>query len=348
MRPKLLLSELSVSSGVSSMNGSNLASPQYSDILEARDQIAGQAVRTPLLRNDVLDERLNGRIFIKAECLQRTGSFKFRGAFNRISRLTVEERKHGVIAYSSGNHAQGVSAAAKLTGTTATILMPKDAPVAKVEGVKFWGGKVVFFDRTTENREELGARIAEDENRVLVPPYEDRLIIAGQGTAALEACEDLERDGLRADIFMCPAGGGGLIAGTGLSARQHNPDAEIWAVEPENFDDYRRSLLSGKRESNAQLTGSICDAIITPMPGALTWSVNANQLTGGVTVSDDEALEAMAFAWRNLKIVAEPGGVVALAAALNGRVDLAGKTACLVISGGNVDRAMFNRALDLA
>jgi threonine dehydratase len=329
------------------MNVSQPVLPVFADIIDAQAQLAGQAVHTPLLRSDVLDERLGAQIFVKAECLQRTGSFKFRGAYNRISRLTSEERRRGVFAYSSGNHAQGVAAAAKLTGTNATILMPKDAPAAKVEGVKFWGGKVVFFDRATENREELGARIAEAEGRVLVPPYEDKFIIAGQGTAALEACQDLEQQGARADLFISPAGGGGLIAGTGLAANQHNPAAQIWAAEPEGFDDHRRSLASGQRETNDQLTGSICDAIITPTPGALTWSLNATQLSGGVAVTDEDALRAMAFAWRHLKIVAEPGAAVALAAVLSGRLDVRDRTVCVVVSGGNVDRAMFHRALDL-
>ena len=323
--------------------------PVYSDIADAAARLQGHAVRTPLLRNDVLDGRLGARVFIKAECLQRTGSFKFRGAFNRISRLSEAERARGVMAYSSGNHAQGVAAAARLNGTTAKILMPSDAPRAKVDGVRFWGGEVVEYDRGTENREEMGRSIAAAEGRVLVPPYEDPFIIAGQGTAALEAVEQLTEAGAAApDVVICPAGGGGLIAGTGLAVLHHHPDAQIWAAEPDGFDDHRRSLASGRRETNARLTGSLCDAIITPTPGELTWSLNSRQLAGGAAVSDDEALDAVAFAWRHLKIVVEPGGAVALAAILSGRVDVAGKTVCVVASGGNVDRAMFGRALERA
>jgi len=321
--------------------------PGHADILDAAGRLAGQAVRTPLLRNDVLDERLGARIFVKAECLQRTGSFKFRGAYNRISRLNAEDKRRGVIAYSSGNHAQGVAAAARLVGTHATILMPTDAPAAKVEGVRFWGGKVVRYDRATESREEIGARIAAAEGRILVPPYEDRFIIAGQGTAGLELVEQLAELGLAPDIVSAPAGGGGLIAGTGLAVKHAHPDAQIWAAEPEGFDDHRRSLEAGARVANDRLTGSICDAIITPTPGELTWQLNARQLSGGIAVSDEEALEAMAFAWRHFKIVIEPGAVVALAGVLSGKLDVAGKTVCVLATGGNVDRAVFARALEL-
>lgn len=325
---------------------SPLNPPSYSDIADAAERLAGHAVRTPLLRNDVLDERTGARVFVKAECLQRTGSFKFRGAFNRISRMDSDEKTRGVMAYSSGNHAQGVAAAARINGTTAKILMPADAPRSKVEGVKFWGGEVVEYDRGTQNREEMGRAIAEAEGRVLVPPYEDPFIIAGQGTAALEASEQMAEAGAVPDIVICPAGGGGLIAGTGMAMLHHHPAVQVWAAEPVGFDDFRRSLASGKREVNERLTGSVCDAIITPTPGELTWSINSGQLAGGAAVSDDEALAAVAFAWRHLKIVVEPGGAVALAAVLTGRVETRGKTVCVIASGGNVDRAMFTRALE--
>ncbi|MBO6765974.1 threonine/serine dehydratase [Maricaulis sp.] len=325
---------------------SPLTPPSYSDIADAAERLAGHAVRTPLLRNDVLDERTGARVFVKAECLQRTGSFKFRGAFNRISRMDSDEKTRGVMAYSSGNHAQGVAAAARINGTTAKILMPADAPRSKVEGVKFWGGEVVEYDRGTQNREEMGRAIAEAEGRVLVPPYEDPFIIAGQGTAALEASEQMAEAGAVPDIVICPAGGGGLIAGTGMAMLHHHPSVQVWAAEPVGFDDFRRSLASGQREVNERLTGSVCDAIITPTPGELTWSINSGQLAGGAAVSDDEALAAVAFAWRHLKIVVEPGGAVALAAVLTGRVETRGKTVCVIASGGNVDRAMFTRALE--
>lgn len=319
--------------------------PVHDDILDAARRLHGQAVRTPLLRNDRLDEETGARVFVKAECLQRTGSFKFRGAFNRISRLDAAEKARGVMAYSSGNHAQGVAAAARLSGTRAKILMPSDAPASKVEGVRFWGGEVVFYDRATENREEMGRAIAEAEGRVLVPPYEDPFVMAGQGTVGLEIIEQLDELGEAPDLVTCPAGGGGLIAGLGLAVLHARPQAQVWAAEPDGFDDHRRSLASGTRERNARLTGSVCDAIITPTPGELTWSLNASQLAGGVAVSDDEALDAVAFAWRHLKLVVEPGAAVALAAVLSGKLDVAGRTVAVVASGGNVDRAMFERAL---
>jgi len=319
--------------------------PVYADILDAATRLAGQAIETPLVRSDWLDDRLGAKLFVKAECLQRTGSFKFRGAFNRISRLSDAEKARGIVAYSSGNHAQGVAAAARLSGTHAKILMPSDAPRSKVDGVEFWGGEVVPFDRATESREAMGAAICEAEGRILVPPYEDPRIIAGQGTAGLEAANQLQALGERPDLVVCCAGGGGLIAGVGLAMRHTFPDIEIWAAEPVGFDDHKRSLASGKRETNDRLTGSICDAIITPTPGALTWALNSTQLTGGAAISDDEALDAMVAAWRHLKIVVEPGGVAALAAVLSGKIDIAGKTVCVLATGGNVDAAVFQKAL---
>lgn len=319
--------------------------PSHADILDAAKRLEGHAVRTPLLRNDQLDARTGARIFVKAECLQRTGSFKFRGAFNRISRLDDAEKERGILAYSSGNHAQGVAAAARINGTTAKILMPADAPRSKVEGVVFWGGEVVTYDRGTESREKIGQAIAAEEGRVLVPPYEDPFVIAGQGTAGLEAAQQLRARGESPDIVVCCAGGGGLIAGVGLAMRDAFPGVEIWAAEPEGFDDHRRSLASGKRETNERLTGSICDAIITPTPGVMTWALNASQLTGGAAISDDDALDAVATAWRHLKIVVEPGGAAALAAVLSDKLDIADKTVCVLATGGNVDPAVFQQAL---
>jgi threonine dehydratase len=320
--------------------------PEYADILSAADQIKGHAVRTPLLRNDRLDKLLNARVFIKAENLQRTGSFKFRGACNRISRLSDEEKKRGIIAYSSGNHAQGVSAAARIFGTSATIVMPQDAPATKVDGVRFWGGRVVFFDRSSESREEIAADLSKKDGSTLVPPYEDGFVMAGQGTAGLEAIEQLAELDAQPDIAICPTGGGGLVAGVGLAVKHHYPDAQIWAAEPEGFDDHARSLTSGDRVSNDKLTGSICDAIITPTPGKMTWHLNSRQLAGSAIVSDDEVLDAMAYAWQNFKIIVEPGGIAAFAAVLSGKLDVAGKTVCVLATGGNVDLDVYRLALD--
>lgn len=323
----------------------SLNPPVYADIQVAAERLKGQAVRTPLIENAVLNEMAGGRVLIKAECLQRTGSFKFRGAYNRISQLTPEQRQAGVVAYSSGNHAQGVAAASKIVGCPALILMPLDAPQTKVEGVKFWGGEVRQFDRATENREEIGARLAEERGAVLVPPYEHNDIIAGQGTAGLEAVEQMAEIGATPDLAICCAGGGGLIAGVGLAVKHHHPEAQIWAAEPEEFDDHRRSVLSGRRERNDRLSGSICDAIITPTPGELTWALNAHQLSGGYAVSEDEVLDSMAFAFRHLKLVIEPGGAAALAAVTSGKAKLDGRTVLVLATGGNVDKAMFERAL---
>lgn len=323
----------------------SLNPPVYADIQAAAERLKGQAVRTPLIENAALNEKAGGRVLIKAECLQRTGSFKFRGAYNRISQLTPEQRQAGVVAYSSGNHAQGAAAASKIIGCPAIILMPLDAPTTKVEGVKFWGGEVRQFDRATENREEIGARLAEERGAVLVPPYEHNDIIVGQGTAGLEAVEQMAEIGATPDLAICCAGGGGLIAGVGLAVKHHHPQAEIWAAEPEEFDDHRRSVASGRRERNDRLSGSICDAIITPTPGELTWALNSHQLSGGYAVSEDEVLDSMAFAFRHLKLVIEPGGAAALAAVTSGKAELDGRTVLVLATGGNVDKAMFERAL---
>ncbi|MDM7983046.1 MAG: threonine/serine dehydratase [Maricaulis sp.] len=320
--------------------------PAFADIEDAAARVKGVAVETPLLRSDVLDAKVGGRVFVKPECLQRTGSFKFRGAYNRISRLCEAELARGVVAYSSGNHAQGVAAAARLKGSRAKILMPGDAPAAKVEGVLFWGGEVVFYDRATENREEIGTRIAVEEGRTLVPPYEDKYIIAGQGTTGLELMLQARAQGQDIDTVVCCAGGGGLIAGVGLAARTLNETTQIWAAEPVDFDDMKLTFETGQRVVNKRMTGSICDAIITPTHGELTWALNAHQLSGGYAVSDDEVLDAMAFAWRHFKLVVEPGGAVALASILSGKADIKDRTSCAVLSGGNVDPKIFQRALE--
>jgi len=320
--------------------------PDYSDITDAAGQIADEAYRTPLLENDVLNERLGGRIFIKPECLQRTGSFKFRGAYNRLSRLSDSEKSNGVVAFSSGNHAQGVALAARLLGMPATIVMPSDAPRIKMDGVRRLGGKVVEYDRATGDREAVSAEIVTRTGGILVPSYDDPFIMAGQGTAGLEVAEDLKRLGKSPDQFVCCAGGGGLIAGCGLAMKQHFPACDIWAAEPEEFDDHKRSLAAGERVSNVRKSGSLQDAIITPTPGALTFQLNRKQLAGGVTASDDDTLVALAFIWKHLKLVAEPGGATAFASLLNGQIDTKNKTTVVLITGGNVDPAVFKQALD--
>lgn len=320
--------------------------PVFSDVEDAARQIAGEAVRTPLLENDALNELLGGRVLIKPECLQRTGSFKFRGAYNRLSRISPEAREKGVVAFSSGNHAQGVALAARLLGMPAIIVMPSDAPKIKSDGVRRLGGEVVEFDRETEDREAVSAEIVDRTGATLVPSYDDPFIIAGQGTAGLEVAEDLRLLGVELDQFVCCTGGGGLIAGCGLAMKQAYPDCEIFAAEPEGFDDHRRSLMAGERVANARKSGSLQDAIITPMPGKLTFQLNQKQLSGAVTASDDDTLEALGFIWKHLKLVAEPGGATAFASLLNGQISTQGKTTVVLITGGNVDPAIFRQALD--
>ena len=320
--------------------------PDFSDVQDAARQIAGEAVRTPLLENDALNERLGGRVLIKPECLQRTGSFKFRGAYNRLSRIPIEAREKGVVAFSSGNHAQGVALAAKLLGLPATIVMPSDAPDIKANGVRRLGGKVVEYDRATGDREAISEELVAQTGAILVPSYDDFHIMAGQGTAGLEIAEDLQAAGIKPDQLVCCAGGGGLVAGTGLAMNAFFPECEIWAAEPEDFDDHRKSLAAGKRVANERKSGSLQDAIITPMPGALTFQLNQQQLAGGVTASDADTLTAMAFIWKHVKLVAEPGGATAFASLLNGQIETRGKTTVVLITGGNVDPAVFRQALD--
>lgn len=319
--------------------------PTFEDVQDAAARIDGLAVRTPLLRSDVLDEAVGGKVFVKAECLQRTGSFKFRGAYNRISRLTPDELKRGVVAFSSGNHAQGVAAAAGLMKTPAVIVMPADAPKAKIEGTKRLGGEVIVYDRWKESREEIGARIARERGSVLVPPFEDVHVIAGQGTVGLEACRQLAERGETADLFLAAASGGGLIAGCGLAVKALSPQTQIYAVEPADYDDHAQSLAAGHPVTVKPGRDSVMDALLSPRPGDLTFALNKAQLSGALSVADRLAIKAMVFAFRYLKVVIEPGGAAALAAVLAGKIDAKGKTVVVVASGGNVDAGTYIEAL---
>jgi threonine dehydratase len=321
------------------------AAPTLADIEDAARQIAGMAVRTPLLESPVLNARLGGRLLVKAEPMQRTGSFKFRGAYNRISRLDDKQKKGGVVAYSSGNHAQGVAAAAQILGIPAVILMPADAPAIKVRNTKSYGAEVIHFDRYTENREEIGRKVCAERGAVLVPPYEDPYIIAGQGTLGLEIVAQASEAKASLNAVLVTCGGGGLVAGTSTAIKGKLPEVPIYAVEPQGFDDTTRSLKSGKLESNDPAARSICDALLAPTPGDLTFSINRRTLAGGIAVSDDEARQAMVAAFNELKLVVEPGGAVALAAVLSGKFPIKGKTVAVVCSGGNVDPEIFISAL---
>jgi threonine dehydratase len=323
--------------------------PTFADIEDAAAQLEGMAVKTPLLRCDALDEAAGGRVFVKAECLQRTGSFKFRGAYNRISRLSAQERRAGVVAFSSGNHAQGVAAAAKIVGCPAVIVMPADAPAMKIEATRGYGAEVVLYDRFGDSREAIAAEITAERGAILVPPFEDPLIIAGQGTVGLEAASQLTAldPTLTADVVACPASGGGLMAGVALAFERLSPTTRAICVEPEGFDDHALSLQAGARiRWTPGAKPSLCDALMSPKPGELTFALNAPRLAKGVAVSDAQALAAMAFAFRHLKLVLEPGGAVALAAALTHKLDLPdGGVAVIVASGGNVDASIFAQAI---
>jgi threonine dehydratase len=307
--------------------------------------LEGQAVKTPLVINRALDAATGARVFVKAECLQRTGSFKFRGAYNRISRLTGDELKRGVVAFSSGNHAQGVAAAAALMGTPAVIVMPADAPRAKVEGTRALGAEVITYDRWTESREEIGARIATERGSILVPPFDDVHVIVGQGTVGLEAARQLQDLGETADLVLAPASGGGLVAGIGLAFGALSPSSQIWAVEPEAYNDHAESLKAGHPVAVKPAVDSRLDALLSPAPGELTFALNRKQLSGAVGVSDAEAMAAVAFAFRHLKLVLEPSGAAGLAAVLAGKVETAGRTVLVVASGGNVDAEVYAEAI---
>jgi threonine dehydratase len=320
--------------------------PGFAEIEAAAERLQGWAVRTPLLEAPDLSARLGVRLLVKAECLQRTGSFKFRGAFNFLSLLDAAARQRGVVAYSSGNHAQGVAAAAALLGIPATIVMPADAPAIKIARTRGHGAEVVLHDRVRENREEIGARIAETRGAALVRPYDDPLIIAGQGTAAMEAIADATAlHGVAIDALLAPASGGGLVAGSALAAETLSPGARVHSVEPIGLDDHARSLAQGARLANPPDARSICDALLAPMPGEITFAINRRLLAGGLVVSEDEVRHAMRVAFEELKIVLEPSGAVALAAALAGRVPGRNHAICVIASGGNVDPATFAACL---
>ena len=308
-------------------------------------RLKGHARRTPLLSSPFLDAVAGRRVLVKAECLQHTGSFKFRGAWSAVSALDPAVRARGVLAYSSGNHAQGVAHAAALHGTTSVIIMPKDAPALKIANTRALGGEVVLYDRAAENREEIGQRIAADRGLTLIRPYDDPMVIAGQGTCGLEIAEQAAEEGVaEAQVLVC-CGGGGLTSGIALALEARAPGLRVRPCEPEGFDDTARSLAAGTHQRNARMDGSLCDAIVTPEPGKITFPILQRLAGPGLVVSDDQALHAMALAWQRLKIVLEPGGAVALAAALFLPDQVQGDAVICLASGGNVDRPVFERAL---
>lgn len=319
--------------------------PQFADIEDAAKRLAGTAVLTPLLESPALNERLGGRVLIKPETLQRVGAFKFRGAYNRLCRLSAEQRAGGVVAFSSGNHAQGVALAARILGMPAAIVMPADAPVVKVEATRAYGAEVLFYDRQKDDREAMASDLAVRRRAVVVPAFDDPFVIAGQGTVGLEIVEQARAQGAEVDLLLSPVGGGGLLAGISLALKALSPRTRLYGVEPAGFDDTLRSLEAGKRVGAPSAPRSLCDALESPMPGKLTFPILQAALDGVLTVSDREVADAMRTAFSLLKLVVEPGGSVALAALLASKIDLAGRTAAIVLSGGNVDPALFGGIL---
>lgn len=316
------------------------------DIEAAAARIAGYAVRTPLIENPALNERTGGRILLKAETLQRTGSFKFRGAFNFLSKIPVTQRANGVVAYSSGNHAQGVAASAQLLGVPATIVMPADAPAMKIDNTRSYGATVVTYNRIREDRAAIAQEIAEREGATIVPPYDHPWTIAGQGTVGLEIASQCADLGAVPDAVLVCCGGGGLTAGTAMALADRMPCTKVYPVEPADYDDTKRSLASGQRVVNDMKTSSICDALLAPTPGEITFTAMQSLGLTGLSANDEEVREAVAYAWRVLKLVVEPGGAVTLAAILSGRINCYGKTIAATLSGGNVDAKTFKECLN--
>ena len=319
--------------------------PSFDDVEKAARRLQGFAVKTPVIESPALNARVGGRVLIKAECLQRTGSFKFRGAWNRISQLDSASAPGGVVAYSSGNHAQGVAAAAQIRGLAALIVMPADTPVIKQQNTRSYGAEVVTYDRAMESREAIAARFVSERGAVLVPPFDDPHIIAGQGTAGLELAEEAETRGARLDDVLVCCSGGGLTAGIALAMAAKSPATKVHTVEPAGFDDYARSLRSGAIERNAKASGSICDALMSVAPGEMTFAINKPLLGAGLVVTDAEAAEAVRYAFEVLKLVLEPGGAVALAAVLAGKIETQGRAIGVIASGGNCDAVSFARIL---
>ena len=322
--------------------------PGIDDVRAAAGRLVGRAVPTPLLESPAVNARLGGRLMVKAETLQRTGSFKFRGAYNTIVQLDAAARRAGVVSYSSGNHAQGVAAAAQLLGIPATIVMPADAPAIKIANTRGYGAEVVLYDRYRESREDTAQRIADARGAAIIPPFDHPHVIAGQGSAGLELVAQVAALGARLDALIVPCSGGGLAAGCALALAAESPGTLLSGAEPEGLDDLRRSLLAGERVGNDAAARSICDALLAPMPGQIPFAILRRLLAGGLAVSDADVLAAMAVAFADYKLVVEPGGAAALAAVLSGKLPLEGKTVAVIASGGNVDREVFAKALATA
>jgi threonine dehydratase len=318
-----------------------------SDVVAAAERLREYAVRTPTLRDPKLSALVGADVFVKCENLQVAGSFKFRGAFNRLAQLTSDERARGVVAWSAGNHAQGVAVAGKQLGIECTIVMPIDAPTVKIERTRNYGATVVLYDRYRESREEIATSIATKAGATIVPPFDDLDVIAGQGTVALELSQDVfSLDGGALDDVIVPCSGGGLLAGCAVALAEFDPGARIHAAEPEGYDSAGRSLRAGDQLALQPTTRSICDTLLSPFTGEVTWPIISRLVSEGLAVNDDDVLRAIRYAWRELRLAVEPGGAIALAALLRDPTQFAGRRVGVVVTGGNVDDNLFVRALN--
>jgi threonine dehydratase len=320
--------------------------PTAEDVRSAASCLEGKAYKTPLLESPLLNEKLDCRLLVKAETLQRTGSFKFRGAYNKISNIPEDKKKNGIVAFSSGNHAQGVAAAAKIFGIATQIFMPKDAPAIKVANTRAYGAQVLFYDRFKEDRNIIAEKLVKENGATLVHPYDDPMIVAGQGTVGLEVARQARAMDANLNAFLAPCGGGGLISGCALALVSESPDTEIYSAEPVGFENTALSVAAGERLLGKRDGKSICDALLSPEPGKITYEINARLLKSCLTISDQTVIEAMKVAFNYFKLVVEPGGAAALAAVLSEKYKASGKTVAVVLSGGNVDAEVYRKALD--
>lgn len=318
---------------------------KINDIIKARKILSSHVITTPLVYDFYLSKKFQSNIFFKTENIQRTGSFKIRGAYNKIYNSTINENSKGVLAWSSGNHAQGVAEAANIFNINSTIVMPKDAPDNKIHGTKSRGAKIIFYDRNTENREEIGLSIAEKNNLIIIPPYDDKYVIAGQGTIGLEIIKQIKQFNLSLDKVLVPTGGGGLAAGIATAIKNSHNNVDIYTVEPNHYSDYSKSLQCKKIIRNNMNTLSICDSLLAREPGRITFKINKNLIKKGITVTDVQALKAVKYAYRNLGLVVEPGGAVGLASILNKKLNIKNKNIVVVLSGSNIDPLIFKKAI---
>jgi threonine dehydratase len=331
---------------IAQMNDAPRSTPQFSDVTAAAIRLDGVALITPFIESHALNERLQARVFLKLELLQRTGSFKFRGAYNRLVQLSPAERRRGVVAFSSGNHAQGIAAAARLLGVHATIVMPTDAPRIKLENTRAYGAEVIFYDRKRDKREEIAARLASENDAVLVPAFDDPHVVAGQGTTGLEIARQSNALGAALDAVLVPCSGGGLTSGIALALSHESPRTRVYAVEPERFDGARLSLERGERIAASGDGHSIADSLMSPAPGVIPFAILKATRAGAVAIGDAALAQAVGYAARELKLVVEPGGAAGLAAVLSGAFDAKDRTIAIVLSGGNIDPEMLTSCLN--